>query len=213
MSTPSTSAAPRFAGRIGITLLCVYLLAVTVRIGGCYAPDANRRDELPGAGPAIGDAFPDFRLRDLSGATIARDDLRGAPTVVLTVPSLDWSPPTKARLIDLADALDGRRDVRVAVVLPAAQATPRGLRFVRDRSLPFYFLIDEAGLIDRLGLATAAPDGTATAFPATFVLDADGHIRVRDVRKNARTWLAPEVTLGGEAPPSAPRASTSPGPL
>ena len=188
--------ASRFAGRIGITLLCIYLLAVTLRIGGCYAPDGARRDELPGAGPPVGQAFPDFRLRDVSGATIARDDLRGAPAVVLTVPSLDWSPPTKARLIDLADALDDRRDLRVAVVMTAAQATPRALRFVRDRTLPFYFLVDDAGLVARLGLGTTAPDGTATALPATFVLDAEGRVRLRDVRKDARTWLAPEVVLG-----------------
>lgn len=202
MSTGAATAPPasRFAGRIGITLLCIYLLVVTLRIGGCYAPDAARRDEVPGAGPAVGDAFPDFRLRDVSGATIARDDLRGARAIVLTVPSLDWSPPTKARLIDLADALADRRDVRVAVVMTAAQATPRALRFVRDRTLPFYFLVDDGGLVDRLGLGTPAPDGTPTALPATFVLDADGRVRLRDVRKNARTWLAPELALAQPAP-------------
>jgi peroxiredoxin len=200
MSEPAAPAASRFAGRIGITLLCIYLLMVTVRIGGCYAPDAARRDELPGAGPAVGEPFPDFRLRDVSGATIGRDDLRGATAVVLTVPSLDWSPPTKARLIDLADAVVDRHDVRVAVVMTAAQATPRALRFVRDRTLPFYFLVDDAGVINRLGLATPAPDGTAAALPATFVLDADGRVRLRDVRKNARTWLAPNVVLDARAP-------------
>ena len=202
MSESVAPPAQRFAGRIGITLLCVYLLMVTLRIGGCYAPDAVRRDELPGAGPAVGDLFPDFRLRDVSGATIARDDLRGAPAVVMFVPSLDWSPPTKARLIDFSDALGVRRDVHVAVVLSAAQATHRSLRFVRDRTLPFYFLIDDGALIERLGLATPAPDGTPAALPATFVLAADGRIRLRDIRKNARTWLAPEAVLSATTPSS-----------
>jgi peroxiredoxin len=200
MSEPAMPVASRFAGRIGITLLCIYLLVVTLRIGGCYAPDAARRDELPGAGPSVGDPFPDFRLRDVSGVTLARDDLRGTPAIVLIVPSLDWSPPTKARLIDLADALGERHDVRIAVVMTAAQSTPRARRFVRDRALPFYFLIDDGGLIERLGLATAAPDGTPAALPATFVLNADGRVRMRDVRKNPRTWLAPELVLG--SPPS-----------
>ncbi len=202
MSEPVAPPASRFAGRIGITLLCVYLLMVTLRIGGCYAPDAARRDDLPGAGPGVGEPFPEFRLHDVSGATITRDDLHGMPAVVLIVPSLDWSPPTKARLLDFADALGNRRDVRVAVVLSAAQATPRGLRFVRDRTLPFYFLVDDGGLIERLGLATPAPDGTPTAFPATFVLDADGRIRLRDVRKSARSWIAPEIALSADAPSS-----------
>jgi peroxiredoxin len=202
MTEPMVPPASRFAGRIGITLLCAYLLMVTLRIGGCYAPDAARRDELPGAGPTVGDEFPDFRLRDVSGATIARDDLRGAPAVVLTVPSLDWSPPTKARLIDLADALGDRRDVRVVVVVSAAQATPRGLRFVRDRELPFYFVVDDGGLLARLGVAGTAPDGTPTALPATFLLDADGRLRLRDVRKDPRTWLAPMVILSASPPSS-----------
>lgn len=193
---------PPVAGRIGVTLLCLYLLGVTIRIGGCYAPDGGVRDEVPGAGPAVGDAFPAFRLRDVAGATVDRDDLRGAPALILVVPSLDWSPPTKARLLDLADALAGRRDVRVAVVMTEAQATPRARRFVRDHELPFYFLVDDGDLIGtKLGLGTPAPDGTPAAFPATFLLDAEGRVRRRDVRKQARTWLAPASALEQSAPP------------
>ena len=39
MSDARTSEHPIVVGRIGVTLLCVYLLAVTVRIGCCYAPE------------------------------------------------------------------------------------------------------------------------------------------------------------------------------
>jgi peroxiredoxin len=200
--TERASSMPPFAGRIGITLLCLYLLGVTLRIGGCYAPDAKSRDELPDNGPAIGSEFPAFRLHDVSGATIGRDDLRGGTAIVIVAPSLDWSPPTKARLLDLADALRGRREVRVAVILPSAQATPRSLTFVRDHRLPFYFLVDDAGLVDTLGLATAAPDGTRAAYPATFVLDDAARVRFRDVRKNARAWPAPEAVLAASAAPA-----------
>lgn len=200
MSEPATRQPPALVGRIGITLLCIYLLAVTLRIGGCYAPDPARRDELPGVGPAVGDEFPAFTLRDVSGAQIDRNDLRGAAAVIAIVPSLDWSPPTKARLLDLADALTARRNVRVAVVMSAAQATPRSLAFVRNRRLPFYVLVDDAGLIERLGLTAPAPDGTPAALPATFVLDANGRVRLRDVRKNARSWLAAPLVLDADAP-------------
>jgi len=189
---------PVFAGRIGITLLCIYLLAVTLRISSCYAPELARRDELPNAGPAVGDEFPPFTLHDVSGVAISREMLAGHEAVILVVPSLDWSPPTKARLLDLADAAARRRAVRVAVVMPAAQATPRALGFVRDRRLPFYFLVDDAGLIEKLGLATSAPDGTAAAFPATFVLDGSGRVRLRDVRKQTRSWLAAPLVLDAE---------------
>lgn len=197
---------PLVAGRIGVTLLCLYLLGVTFRIGGCYAPDAGRRDELPESGPAVGDEFPAFTLRDTSGIEIDRDDLRGATAAILVVPSLDWSPPTKARILDLAAATVDRRDVRVVVVMTAAQATPRARAFVRDRHLPFYFLVDDVGLIERLGLAAPAPDGGPAAFPATFVLDAAGRVRLRDVRKDARTWLDAPLVLGPGDASSAPPA-------
>jgi peroxiredoxin len=195
MSEPATRPAQALTGRIGITLLCLYLLAVTVRIGGCYAPEPARRDELPDVGPAVGAEFPAFTLRDVSGTETSRDDLRGAEALIVVVPSLDWSPPTKARLLDLADVLAQRRGIRIAVVMTAAQATPRALAFVRDRHLPFYFLIDDAGLIDRLGLGAPAPDGSPAALPATFGLDAAGRVRFRDIRKHARSWLAAPLAL------------------
>lgn len=204
MSEPAERKPPVFAGRIGVTLLCVYLLGVTLRIGGCYGPDGAPHDERPDAGPAVGAEFPAFALRDVSGATVNRTDLAGSTSVIVVVPSLDWSPPTKAHLLDLAEAVRDRRGVRVAVIVPAAQATQRSLAFVRDRHLPFYVLTDDAGLIERLGLATPAPDGTAAAVPATFVLDANGQVRVRDVRKSARAWLDADVMLSlANAPPDA----------
>ena len=199
MSATTAQTQPIFAGRIGVTLLCIYLLVVTFRISSCYAPEQARRDELPSAGPAVGEEFPAFTLRDASGITIGTSDLAGHEAVVLIVPSLDWSPPTKARLLDLADTMAANdRTVRVAVVMTSAQATPRALAFVHDRRLPFYFLIDDAGLIEKLGLATPAPDGTPAAYPATFVLDGSGRVQLRDVRKLARSWLAAPLVLDVE---------------
>jgi peroxiredoxin len=195
MTAPTERKPPVFAGRIGVTLLCLYLLGVTLRIGGCYGPDAAPHDERTGAGPAVGAEFPAFALRDASGATVQRTDLAGGTSVIVVVPSLDWSPPTKAHLLDLADAVRERRDVRVAVIVPATQATPRSLAFVRDRRLPFRVLTDDAGLVEQLGLGAPAPDGTPAALPATFVLDANGRVRVRDVRTNARAWLDADVML------------------
>lgn len=187
------------AGRIGVTLLCLYLLGVTLRIGGCYGPELAVRDERPEAGPAVGAEFPAFSLPDASGVAIGREQLAGAVALIVVVPSLDWSPATKARLLDLAEAVRGRSDLRVAVIVPAAQATPRSLAFVRDHLLPFFVLIDDAGLIDRLGLVAPAPDGTAAALPAAFVLGPDGRVRARDVRRSARLWADPAALLAAAA--------------
>lgn len=204
MSTAVERKTPVFAGRIGVTLLCLYLFGVTLRIEGCYGPDAAPHDERADAGPAVGAEFPAFALHDVSGTTVRRSDLAGSLSIVVVVPSLDWSPPTKAHLLDLAETARERRDVRVAVIVPAAQATQRSLAFVRDRHLPYYVLTDDAGLVEQLGLATPAPDGSAASLPATFALDATGRVRVRDVRKSPRTWLDADVLLNlANAPPDA----------
>jgi len=184
---------PTLAGKIGFTLLAVYLLAVAFRIGGCYVPDARIRDELPDRGPRLGEEFPAFTLGDLAGGTVGRNPVPGSPAVLLFLPSLDWSPPSKARVIDFTQALGNQPTDAVTVVFTEAQATARALRFVRDRKLPFRFVVDTEGLVERLGFTTPAPDGTTAALSATFVLDAAGVVRLRDVRQRTRTWLAPEV--------------------
>lgn len=186
---------PIVAGKIGGTLLCLYVLGVAFRIDGCYHPDPQPRDELRAAGPQVGERFPAFALADVSGARITLADLAGNPSVILFVPSVDWSPPSKARLLDLAETLDGRKDVRVAVVITAAQATPRALAFVREQHIPFYYLVDDAEFTKAIGLLMDAPDKTPAARPATFVLDANGVVRLRDVRGDPRTWLAGTTIL------------------
>jgi peroxiredoxin len=182
------------AGKIGVTLLCSYLLAVALRIGGCYHPDDRVRDEVT-APPRVGERFPDFTLADVSGTSISLTDLSGRPAVLVFVPSLDWSPPSKARVLDLAAATGLRRDVTVAVVLTKETATPRALAFIREHRTAAYYLIDADGVAERLQLASKGPDDVRAALPATFVLDATGVVLLRDVRRDPRTWLDPGAVL------------------
>jgi peroxiredoxin len=202
----STPAAPSrtVAGKIGATLLCLYLLAVAIRVDGCYSADARVRDELPNAGPQVGDSFPRFALPDVSGLRVTLQDLAGRPAVLAFVPSLDWSAPSKARVLDLAAALAGRRDVTLTVVLTAGAATPRSVRFVREHDTPAYYLVDGDGLTNDLGIAVDGPEGVPVALPATFVLDTSGTVVLRDVRRDPRTWLTPEAIV------AAARLSPSP---
>jgi peroxiredoxin len=183
------------AGKIGTTLLCFYLLAIALRVDGCYHADARLHDELPDAGPRVGEAFPGFTLPDVSGPRITLRDLAGRPAVLAFVPSLDWSAPSKARVLDLAAAVAGRHDVTLTIVLTAGAATPRTLTFTREHRVPAYVLVDGDGLTERLGLATAGPEEASVALPATFVLDAGGSVTLRDVRRDPRTWLDPDAIL------------------
>jgi peroxiredoxin len=183
------------AGKIGTTLLCFYLLAVALRVGGCYHADPGVQDALPDAGPRVGETFPDFTLPDVSGPRITLQDLAGRPAVLAFVPSLDWSAPSKARVLDLADAVAGRHDVTLAIILTVGAATPRSLTFAREHRIPAYVLVDGDGLAERLGLAIGGPEGAPVALPATFVLDAGGGVLLRDVRRDPRTWLDPDAIL------------------
>lgn len=183
------------AGKIGVTLLCVYLFAVALRIDGCYGAEGVARDELPAAGPHVGEAFPSFTLPDVSGAKVALHDLAGRAAIVTFVPSLDWSAPTKARVLDLAEAVAGRNDVRLVVILTRTAATARSLTFVREHQPPAFFLVDDAGLTERLGLQVPAPEDGPVALPAVFVLDPNGAVLLRDVRKQPRVWLDPRAIL------------------
>ena len=204
MSAEAPSAQKAVAGKIGVTLLCCYLLAVTVRIGGGYHPEERVRDDLPAAPPRVGERFPDFTLPDVSGTRISLADLAGRRALLVFVPSLDWSPPSKARVLDLAAAIAGRRDVTLAVVLTKETVTPRTLAFIREHRTPAYYLIDGDGLAERLELASTGPDGVRAALPATFVLDANGVVLLRDVRRDPRTWLDAGAVLaaaGLSAPP------------
>jgi DNA-binding NarL/FixJ family response regulator len=135
-------------------------------------------------------------LRHCTDLAIDRNyvDTHGA-TIVAFVPSLDWSAPTKARVLDLADAVAGRDDVRLAVVLTSGAATPRSLTFVREHQPPAFFLVDGDGLTERLGLQVPGPEEAPVAVPSTFVLDANGTVLLRDVRHDPRTWLDPRAVL------------------
>lgn len=195
MTTDASSLPTVLAGKIGVTLLCWYLLAVVVRIGGCYHAEERVRDDLTTATPRVGERFPDFTLPDVSGTRISLTDVSGRPAVLVFVPSLDWSPPSKARVLDLAAAVGARRDVTVAVVLTKETATPRTLAFIREHRTPAYYLIDADGLAERLQLASKGPDDVRAALPATFVLDASGVVLLRDVRRDPRTWLDPAAVL------------------
>jgi peroxiredoxin len=85
-------------------------------------------------------------------------------------------------------------DLTVLYVMSGNQVDPKAIKFIRDHRLPFIFLIDaDHRVIDQFGVYNnefheAIEEGVP--HPATYVLDRDGIIRLKDTRKDFRVWLS-----------------------
>lgn len=85
-------------------------------------------------------------------------------------------------------------DLTVLYVMSRNQVNPKAVKFIRDHRLPFVFLVDaDHRVIDQLGIYNdefheAIEEGVP--HPATYLLDRDGTIRLKDVRKDFQIWLS-----------------------
>jgi peroxiredoxin len=85
-------------------------------------------------------------------------------------------------------------DLTVLYVMSGNQVDPKAIKFIRDHRLPFIFLIDgDHRVIDQFGVYNnefheAIEEGVP--HQATYVLDRDGIIRLKDTRKDFRVWLS-----------------------
>jgi methylamine dehydrogenase accessory protein MauD len=126
-------------------------------------------------GPALHRHMPEFAGHDLGGRQVALRDYRGRDVVILFL-SAECSPceallgtirSTERRMIDCPDFV---------AVLEGSRA--QGEDYVRRFLLDFPVLLDETGeLMEELGIVRA---------PYTFLVDADGVVRMKGVANNRR---------------------------
>ena len=78
--------------------------------------------------------------------------------------------------------------------MSGGQVDPKARKFIADHRLaPFVFLVDDDHrVIDQFGIFNNHPDNAiekGVPHPTTYVLDRDGVIKLKDSRKDFRTWL------------------------
>jgi len=148
---------------------------------------------------AIGERLPPFTLHRLDGRGFTREDLvalaSGGPLIVTFEQSLDWSPFSKARLLELHDAFAASPDRPIVWVMSDTQINARTRAFIGELGLEdrILFLTDpRSGLIRQLGLLEPDPALIAVGVPhpTTLVVDRTAAVRFVDVRRNVQFWLA-----------------------
>ncbi|HEV7279106.1 MAG TPA: peroxiredoxin family protein [Pirellulaceae bacterium] len=141
-------------------------------------------DLKPLARPKVGDQAPAFSLQDLTGGRVSLEQGRKRGPVVLIVlrgwPGYQCPLCTK-QVGDFVGKAKQFQEAGATVVMvypgPAADLDEHAKEFVQGQEFPgnFRLALDPGyELVDRYGLRWDAPK--ETAYPSTFVIDADGKI-------------------------------------
>jgi peroxiredoxin len=154
-----------------------WVLNLAVLLGLVVAVHWWQTHDLPsGSAPAL-------RARTVSGASVALPDLRGRPTLVHFW--AQWCPVCRMENGTIASLA---RDHPVVTVAMHSGGPAAVREFLRAEGLAFPTVADPEGEI--------AAAWNVTAVPATFVVDAAGHIRSRavgyttELGLRARLWWA-----------------------
>jgi thiol-disulfide isomerase/thioredoxin len=172
------------------TVLAAAALAVASLLSGCAGQ---------GALGAIPD--PDWRLRTLAGEEFALGDTRGRPVLVNLWAT--WCPPCVEELASIDRLAQRVADTGVAFLLVTPEEAAPVREFLARRPLGVPVLLE----------GTLAPEAFgAIVLPTTFVLDAEGVIRLH--HRGAADWDTPEVeallrALSAEASSSGVSAGAS----
>ena len=181
-------------GILGLALVLPYTTM------GRRGSEAAARRDIPEAIGTVGERLPGLSLQDLEGNPVSLRDFRGERVVLTFGRSLDWSPFSKARLIELRQEIEGVEDLVLLYVLADNQLNDKTRFFIDGNRLTdrVIFLQDPfSASIDRLGLRRPNPDllETGVPHPSTYVLDRNGIVRFVDVREDYQTWLDSSLIL------------------
>ena len=181
-------------GILGLTLALPYTTM------GRRGSEAVVRRDVPGAVGTVGERLPRLSLQDLEGNPVSLRDFRGERVVLTFERSLDWSPFSKARLIELRQQIESVGDLVLLYVMADNQLNQKTRFFIDGNRLTdrVTFLQDPfSASIDRLGLRRPTPRAleTGVPHPSTYVLDRGGIVRFVDVREDYQIWLDSSLVL------------------
>jgi len=124
---------------------------------------------------AVGDAIPEFTLKDDEGADVARADLLGEGPLVLYFYPRDDTPGCTVESCTFRDTHEDFADAGARVVGVSADGVASHAAFKAKHSLPFTLLCDTDNALRRaFGVSS-----TLGILPGrvTYVVDSDGVIR------------------------------------
>lgn len=175
-------------------------LALPYTTMGRRGSEAIARRDVPGAVGTLGERLPQLSLQDLEGNPVSLRDFRGERVVLTFERSLDWSPFSKARLIELRQQIESVEDLVLLYVMADNQLNQKTRFFIDGNRLTdrVTFLQDPfSASIDRLGLRRPTPRAleTGVPHPSTYLLDRDGIVRFVDVREDYQIWLDSSLVL------------------
>ena len=116
-------------GILGLTLALPYTTM------GRRGSEAVVRRDVPGAVGTVGERLPRLSLQDLEGNPVSLRDFRGQRVVLTFERSLDWSPFSKARLIELRQQIDSVEDVVLLYVMADNQLNQKTRFFIDGNRL------------------------------------------------------------------------------
>jgi peroxiredoxin Q/BCP len=123
---------------------------------------------------------PDFSLRDGSGSEWRLSDQRGKVVVLLFYPG-DETPVCTKQMCSLRDRWEDYSATGAEVVGISTGSIESKKNFAENHSLPLRLLADEAAKVATLYDSKSFFPGRVAR--SVFVIDANGIIRHRDVRK------------------------------
>ena len=129
--------------------------------------------------PQLGDAAPDFSLKDGAGETWRLSSNRGKVVVLLFYPG-DETPICTRQMCSVRDRWDDYSATGAEVVGISTDSVESHKKFSEHHELPLRLLADENGEVAKLyGAQSLIPGKVARS---VFVIDGQGVIRHRDVR-------------------------------
>lgn len=144
----------------------------------------------------VGEAAPDFRLRDQKGEEVGLADLKGEKALVVFMP-FAFSSTCLGELCEIRDNLHGLEDLGAKVVVITCDSVFANRAWTEENGFNFPILSDFWPHGQVSAAYGAFNERSGGAFRSTYVLDGEG--TVRDVVKTESTAIPREFERYGEA--------------